>query len=103
MCLEALGGRASLFSWERLRGGLKENIASCIAVPEVLNMKCRSEVKHGFTNRGCLDGTILKALNGFKGEKKAHMTKDMEFFLQNEIFKILKLFKNNMKFTGAAS
>ena len=65
-------------------------------------MKCRSEVKHGFTNRGCLDGTILKALNGFKGEKKAHMTKDMEFFLQNEIFKILKLFKNK-KFTGAAS
>ena len=42
-----------------------------MAVPEILNMKCRSEVKHGFTNRGCLDGTILKALNGFKGKKKS--------------------------------
>ena len=41
---------------------------------------------------------ILKA---FK-EKLAPKARDMQFFLQNvqnEIFKILKMFENNMKFT----
>ena len=31
-------------------------------------MKCRSEFKHGFTNRVCLHCAILKALHGFKEE-----------------------------------
>ena len=58
-------------------------------------MKYRLEFKHSFTNRGCLHCATLKALNGFQ-EK---------FFLQNvqnEIFKIFKMFKNNMIFTRAA-
>ena len=42
-------------------------------------MKCRSEFKNGFTNRGCLHCAVLKALHGFK-EKRAHKARDMEFF-----------------------
>ena len=74
------------------------------AVPEVLNMKYRSKFKHGFTNRGCLHCAILKTLHNFK-EKRAHKTRNMQFFFQNaqnEIFKLLKIFKNNTKFTRAA-
>ena len=74
------------------------------AVPGVLDIKCRSEFKHGFTNRGCLHRAILKALHGFQ-EKRAHRSRDMQFFLQNipnEIFNIFKMFKNNMKVTRAA-
>ena len=46
---------------------------------------------------------ILKALFGFQ-EKRAHKSRDMQFFLQyvqNEIFKISRMFKN-IKFTRAA-
>ena len=67
-------------------------------------MKYRSEFKHGFTNPGYLHCAILKPLCGFK-EKRALKSRDMQFFLQhiqNEIFKIFKMFKNNMKFTRAA-
>ena len=67
-------------------------------------MKYRSKCKHGFTNRGCLYCDILKALHGFQ-EKRAHKSRDIQFFLQNahnEIFKILKIFKNNMKLTRVA-
>ena len=28
-------------------------------------MKYKSEFKHGFTNRGCLDCAIIKAIQGF--------------------------------------
>ena len=62
-------------------------------------MKYRSEFKHGFTNRGCLHCAISKALHCFQ-EKKAQKSRDMQFFLQNvqnEIFKIFEMFKNNMK------
>ena len=58
-------------------------------------MKFRSKFNHGFTNRGCLHSAILKA----------YMAKDMQFFLQNiqnEIFKILKMFRYDMKFTKEA-
>ena len=61
-------------------------------------MKYRSVFKHGYTNRGYLHCTILKALHGFQ-EKRAHKLRDMQFFLQNvqkEIFKIFRMFKNNM-------
>ena len=47
---------------------------------------------------------ILNVLHGFK-EKRAHKARDIQFFLhnvQNEIFKILKMFKNIMKFARAA-
>ena len=67
-------------------------------------MKHRSKFKHGFTNCGCLHCAILKALHGFQ-EKRARKSRDMQFFLQNiqnKNFKILKMFKNNMKFTRAA-
>ena len=45
-------------------------------MPDVLNMKDRSEFKHGFTNRGCFHCAILKALHGFK-KKSAHKTRDI--------------------------
>ena len=48
---------------------------------EVLNMKCRSEFKLGFTNRGCLHCAILKALHEFK-KNRAHKPKGMQFFLE---------------------
>ena len=63
-----MGGRVFLISWDRLGRGLQKPIVSSKAVPEVLNMKCRSEFKHGFTNRVCLHCAILKALHGFKEE-----------------------------------
>ena len=72
-------------------------------VPEVLDRKYRSEFKQGFTNRGCLHSAILKALHDFQ-EKEAHKPRDMQFFLQNvqnEIIKIFKMFKNDIKFTTA--
>ena len=67
-------------------------------------MKYRSEFKDGLINCGCLHRDIRKALHGFK-DKRSHKARDMQFFLQNiqnEIFKILKMFKNNMKFITAA-
>ena len=67
-------------------------------------MKYRSKFKHDFTNRGYLHSAILKALHGFQ-EKRAHESRDMHNFIQNfknEVFKIFKMFKNNMKFTRAA-
>ena len=67
-------------------------------------MKLKLKVNHGFTNRGCLHCTILKALYRFK-EKRAHQARDTKFFLQkvqNEIFYILKMFKYNIEFTRAA-
>ena len=60
-----------------------------------MNTKFRSKFNHGFINRGCLHYAILKACKG----------RDMQFFLQNvrnEIFKILKMLKYNMKFTRTA-
>ena len=67
-------------------------------------MKYRSEFKHGFSNRGHLPMCYSKALHSFQ-EKGANKSRDMQFFLQNvqnEIFKIFKMFKNNMKFTRSA-
>ena len=58
-------------------------------------MKFRSKFNHGFINRGCLHCAILKACKG----------RDMQFFLQNvrnEIFKILNMFKYNIRFTRTA-
>ena len=66
-------------------------------------MKYRSEFKHGFTNRGCLHCAII--LKPYTVFRKREPTSHMQFFLQNiqnEIFKIFKMFKNNMKFTRAA-
>ena len=65
-------------------------------------MKYISEYKHGFTNRGYLHYAILKALHGFQ-EKRAHKSRDLQFFLQNvqnEIFKIFKMFKTTLNSPG---
>ena len=43
-------GRVFLFSCERLRRGLWETIVSNKAVPEVLDMKYKSEFEHDFPN-----------------------------------------------------
>ena len=47
---------------------------------------------------------ILKALHDFQ-EKRAHKSRDMQFFLQNfqnEIFKVFKMFKNMLQLSRAA-
>ena len=61
---------------------------------EDLNMKVRSKFNHDLTNLDFLHCVILRT----------YKASDMQFFLetvQNEIFKILKMFKYNMKFTRA--
>ena len=66
-------------------------------------MNYRLEFKHGFNNYERLQSAILKALHCFQ-EKRAHKSKDMQFFFENaqiEIFKVFKRFKSNMKFTRA--
>ena len=66
-----------------------------LAVLEVLDMKYGSEFKHGFTNCDCLHSAILKALHNFLA-RRTHKSRDMRFFfqnVQNEIFKIFKMFK----------
>ena len=103
MCLEVMGKGFSCFLEETGRE-LVGNIISRKAVPKDLNMKFRLIFNHGFTNRGCLHCTILKALYGFK-KKRARKARGRKYFLQNvqnEIFRILKIFENNMKFTRAA-
>ena len=65
-CLEVLAESLFLFSWERLGKGFWETIISSKAMPEILNMKYKSEFKHGFTNRCCLHCAILKALHSFQ-------------------------------------
>ena len=55
-------------------------------------------------NCGYMHCAILKALHDFQ-EKSDLKSRDMQFFLQNvpnEIFKIFKMFENNMKFTRGA-
>ena len=79
------GGRVFPFFSETLGGGQQEPIFSSKAVPEDLIMKFRSKLNHGFTNRGCLHCAILKT----------YKARDMQFSLQNvqnQIFKILKMF-----------
>ena len=62
-------------------------------------MKNRSQFKHSFTNRSYLHSAVLKALHGFQ-EERAHMSRDMQFFLQNvqndffrNDFEIFRMFK----------
>ena len=93
-CVQKYLGKGFCFPG-RPRRDLQEIIVSSKAVTEVLDMKYRSEFKHGFTNRGCLQCAILKALHGFQ-KKRAHKSRDMQFFLQNGILKIFRMFKNNM-------
>ena len=83
---------------------LKALLTCTNTVPVDLNIKFVSKFNHSFINRGCLHCAIVKVLYGFK-EKRAHKVREIQFFLQNVqnvIFKILKMFKNNTKFTRAA-
>ena len=67
-------------------------------------MKFRSKFNRGFTNPGCLHCAISKVLCSFKG-KRTHKARDMQLLLQNvqnDIFMILNMFKNNIKFARAA-
>ena len=64
------------------REGVSRKLVSSKAVPEGLNLKCRSKFNQGFTNRGCLHWAILNVLHGFK-EKRAHRARD---FIFNFIF-----------------
>ena len=64
-------------------------------------MKHRWEFNHGFTKRGNLHCAILKALHIFQ-EERAQKSRNMHFVpqnIQNEVFNIFKMFKNNMKLT----
>ena len=66
-----------------------------------------SKFNHSFTNRDCLHCAVLEALYDFK-EKRVHKADRQEicnFFIQNvqkEIFNILEMFENYMKFTREA-
>ena len=56
------------------------------------------------TNRGCMYSAISKGYTPLR-KKRAHKAQDMQFLhqnVQNEIFKILEIFKNNIKFIRAA-
>ena len=83
--------RFFLFSWERLEG------VSGKLLPLV---KLYRWIWIWNLYQSCLHCAIPKSWY----PQEAHKTKDMQFFLenvQNDIFKILKMFKNNMKFTRA--
>ena len=60
------GGGTFLFSCERLGRSLLETIFASKAVPKVMDMKYRSEFKHGYTHRGYLHCAILKTLHSFQ-------------------------------------
>ena len=98
MCLETRG--------KGLLGGTgeqEETMVSSKTVPEDLNLKLILKFNPGFTNHGCLQCAILKSLYGFK-EKRDHKARDSQFLfqnVQNEIFEILKIIKNYMKFRAA--
>ena len=87
--------------WERV---CRKQLSLVKLYQRFSDMKYISEFKYGFTNLSYLHCAILKALHSFQ-EKRAHKSKDMQFFLQNvpnEIFKIFEMLENNLKFTRAA-
>ena len=55
-------------------------------------MKFISKFNHGFLNRGCWHCALLTT----------YKARDVQLFIQNEIYKDLRMFKYNMKFTRAA-
>ena len=72
-------------------------------MPENLNLKFRSKFNPIFTCHGCLNYAILRPIYGFK-VRRDHKAKHSRFpfqNVQNEIFEILKMFKNNMKIARA--
>ena len=93
------GESVFLFSWEKLGMDLLGTIVSSKAVPEVLDMKYRSEFKYGVTNHGCLHCATLKALYG----KKKEPAKQEICIFSFRMFKMrFSRFSNFWKKTGAA-
>ena len=68
------------------------------ALAENFNPQSRLKFNHGFTNQGCFRCDILKVLYGFEEKRDRKSI----FNAPDEIFGILKMFKNNKKFTRAA-
>ena len=91
LCLMALEEGFSCFP-ERLGGVKYKSLVSSKAVPGEYDLKFRSKFNHGYINHGCLHCAILKA----------YKVRDVQFFLQSEIFKILKMLECNIKITRAA-
>ena len=76
------------------------NVFSCpVILWKNLKLKFRSKFNHGFTNHGKLHSTVWKALYNFNKIKRVQEARDNQFLFQtvqnNEIFEILKMFKNN--------
>ena len=100
MCLEELKEYFSCSSGRDLKW-VSRNPSKTVTAD--FNMRFWSKCNHGFTNRGCFHGAVLKAWYGFE-EKRTHKAIDMQFFLQNvqnRIFKILKMLKCNKKLSRA--
>ena len=53
------------------------------ALPENLNLKCRSKFNQDFTNYGCLQWAILNILHGFKEKKSPECKRFFQIFFQN--------------------
>ena len=93
MYLEALEEEFSCFPgrvWE----GVCRKLLFLVKLVKLFLVNIYQNLNMTFANRGFLHCAILKALHCFK-EKRAHKSRDMQFFLQNvqnEIFKILKMF-----------
>ena len=89
-------GRVFCFSgrdWE----GVSRNLLSLVKLHQRIYIwTLKKKFNNGFTNRHCLHYAIIKA---YKARESMYF-----FFrnVQNEIFKILKMFKYNMKFTRVA-
>ena len=75
------------------------NSLSCsVKLKKNLKLKFRLKFNHTFTNHGYLQSPVWKTLYNFK-IKRAQNARNNQFLFQNvwnnEIFEILKLFKNN--------
>ena len=103
MCLEVLWEGFFCFPGREWEGVCRKLLSLVKLYQRFWIWNIDQNLNNGFTNCGCLHCAILKALHGFQ-EKRAHKSRDMQFFLhyvQNEIFKIFKMLKN-MDFTRAA-
>ena len=69
----------------KLGRALQETVVSSKAVPELSDVKYRSEFKHGFTNRGCLHCATLKALHDFQEKEPTSQG------IRNFSFKMFKM------------
>ena len=67
-----------------------------------VNLKFRSKFNRGFINHDCLDCAFQKAFYNFK-VPRAHEARGSQFLfqnVQNGIFEIFKMLKNNLKLSS---